>query len=102
MDDARADGDAFTAIDPKLTVFALANGVDLAKGERYRRLEWFADGFERGILLATDGSGSYRVSVLKWKSGSAEEASPEPFRDGVAAGDVTGILDDAIEAANAL
>ena len=101
MDDARPDGGAFAAIDAKLTVFALANGVDLAKGEAYRRLEWYSDGSERGILVAADGDG-YGLSVLKWKSGQAEGAEPHPFRDGVPAAEVTKLLDEAIHAANAL
>ncbi len=101
MDDARPDGGAFAAIDAKLTVFALANGVDLAKGEAYRRLEWYSDGSERGILVAADGDG-YGLSVLKWKSCQAEGAEPHPFRDVVPAVEVTKLLAYAIHAANAL
>jgi len=71
MDDARTVGDAFAAIDSKLTVFALANGVDLAKGEDHRRLEWYSDGVERGIVIATDGAG-FGLALLKWKSGQAD------------------------------
>jgi hypothetical protein len=45
-DDVQASGGSFAEMDPRLTVFALANGVDLSKREGYRRLEWFSDGFE--------------------------------------------------------
>lgn len=31
----------FDALDPRMTVFALANGIDMEKGDGYRRLEWF-------------------------------------------------------------
>ena len=101
MDDARPDGGVFAAIAAKLTVFALANGVDLAKSEDHRRLEWYSDGFERGILVATDGAG-FGLALLKWKSGQADDAEPHPFRDGVPAGEVRKLLDEAINAANAL
>lgn len=101
MDEARTDGDAFAAIDPKLTVFALANGVDLARGEHHRRLEWYSDGFERGILIATDGTG-FGIALLKWKSGQADAAEPEGFREGVSLEDVMKLLGEAVDAANAL
>jgi hypothetical protein len=96
------DGEAFAEIDPKLTVFALANGVDLARGEGYRRLEWYSDGFERGIMIAADGDGRYGIALLKWKSGHAGAAEPESFHDAVQRSDLVGLLDDAVEAANAL
>ena len=40
-DGAQSSADAtgpFDAIDPRLNMFALANGMDLSKGEGYRRL----------------------------------------------------------------
>ena len=56
------DAGLFDAIDPKLTVFALANGMDLKKGDDHRRVEWFTEGFERGILIEVDAPGSFRLN----------------------------------------
>jgi hypothetical protein len=104
MDDVRAGEDGFAAMDPRLTVFALANGVDLAKGEGYRRLEWFSDGFERGIVIEADGDASFYVGIVRWKSAGTEEEvpTPTPLERGVNAQDVVSLLDRAVEAANAL
>ena len=102
MNDAYQEGGGpFVEIDPKLTVFALANGVDLAKGEDYRRLEWFGEGFERGILIAADAGGLFGLALFKWKTG-AEPGEPNDFRSGVDAKELVSLLDAAVEAANGL
>ena len=102
MNDTYLEGDGpFAEIDPKLTVFALANGVDLAKGEDHRRVEWFAEGFERGILIGLGADGSLGLALFKWKTGG-EPGEPTEFRSGVAASEIVGMLDAAVEAANAL
>ena len=101
-DGIQSGNSAFEAIDPKLTMFALANGVDLSKGEGHRRLEWFSDGFERGILIEVDDDGAFDIAVFKWASGDVELAKPEPFHIGVAADEVLVQLDPAVEATNAL
>lgn len=96
----------FTAIDAKLNMFALANGMDLLKGDADRRLEWFTDGMERGIVIeaATAGpAGSFRVRVISWPTGSAESiAGASDIGDSLSAEDVTTVLADAIDVANRL
>ena len=99
--DAEAEGGVFDGLDPKLTVFALANGMDLAKGEGYRRLEWFTEGLERGILLEP-GAAGLRLVVLTWKTGHADRLTDAVVAEDVAPEGVTKLLDGAIEAANAL
>ena len=95
-------GDPFDAIDAKLTVFALANGTDLSKGERYRRLEWFTDGFERGILIETGALPLFRVTVLRWKTGATDDRTESLVGDDLSAEEVGSALSDAITAANDL
>jgi hypothetical protein len=103
MTDAEMDaGGRFGAIDPKLTVFALANGVDLVRSDGQRRLEWFSDGFERGILIVADGDDDFAVALLKWQASDPEGAEPHDFREGVAVADLMPLLDEAIESANEL
>jgi hypothetical protein len=97
-----ATGGSFGGLDAKLTVFALANGVDLAKGEGYRRLEWFTEGLERGILLEPCAEAACRIVVMAWKTGKAERLNDHVFADEVAIDEVPRMLDDAIEAANGL
>ena len=92
----------FGSIDPKLTVFALSNGVDLSKGERHRRLEWYSDGFERGILIELADEGTFDIAVFKWASGGVESAKPEALQVGVGADEVVKHRDPAVEAANGL
>ena len=102
MNDAYQEGGGpFAEIDPKLTVFALANGVDLSKAEEHRRLEWFAEGFERGILIASDAEGAFGLALFKWKTG-AEPGEPNVFRSGVDAVELVRLLDAAVGAANEL
>ena len=96
------EGDAFEAIDPRLTVFALANGMDLDKAEGYRRLEWFTEGLERGILIKAEDGQGFRVSVLSWKTGHAEDATEEPLGNDLTKDEVQALLTDAIETANGL
>ena len=57
MTDARSSGGddrpaaSLEAVDRKLNVFALANGMDLARKGDARVLEWFRDGLERSIRI---------------------------------------------------
>lgn len=92
----------FGALDPRLTVYALANGMDLAKGPRYRRLEWFTEGLERGIMIEVQADGTLTVDVLCWKTGQAEKLATENIDSGLAVEAVGALLDPAIERANAL
>lgn len=92
----------FAAIDPKLTVFALANGMDLSKGEDYRRLEWFTEGLERGILIRVANDGAYDLTALAWKTGKAEQSIEAAGAGGLAPQALSQALTDAIEIANGL
>ena len=101
-DGIQSGNSAFEAIDPKLTMFALANGVDLSKSDEHRRLEWYSDGFERGIVIELTDDGTFDIGVFKWTSGGADSATPVALHVGVATDDVMHHLDPAVEAANGL
>lgn len=99
----RAPNDGpFAAIDPKLTVFALANGMDLAKGPDYRRLEWFTEGLERGILIRVTPSGDFDLTALAWKTGRAQELAEAGAAEGLGAEGLSAALTRAIDVANGL
>lgn len=93
-------GGPFDGIDSNLTVFALANGLDLAKGDDFRRLEWFSEGLERCIVIAADGSGDFSVAVRCWRSGRPESASEAPVAGGLSVEEIREALPGAIDAAN--
>lgn len=94
--------DPFASIDPKLNVYALANGMDLTKGPRHRRLEWFKEGLERGILIEANGDGSIEVGAVAWRTSSDVVGARAPVGGGLAATDVMALLDRALETANGL
>jgi len=102
MMDGVQSPDAFEAIDPKLTMFALANGMDLSKGGDYRRLEWFSEGLERGILLRPTDDGDFAVDVMAWRNGRPDEVTVGNADEGVPPDAVTSVLTEAINAANTL
>ncbi len=103
MDDGTTrDGGHFDGIDPNLTVFALANGLDLAKAEGHRRLEWFSEGLERGIVIETGPGGGFDVHVLTWRSGRTESRTERTVAEGLSAADLRSMLSDAIDTANGL
>lgn len=93
----------FDGIDPKLNMYALANGMDLAKEPRQRRLEWFTEGLERAIVIeAESDDGVFRVGVVSWRTGTDEIVASASVGGGLSATDVMVLLDPAIETANAL
>jgi hypothetical protein len=94
--------DGFDSIDPKLTVFALANGTDLTKGESHRRLEWFADGLERGILIESLPGGSFRVGVRAWSFGTDDITGQSTISEAAEATGIMELLGPAIDEANRL
>jgi hypothetical protein len=96
------DGDLFEVIDHKLNVFALANGMDLSKGDAYRRLEWFTEGLERGILIEAGEPGTFRIRVLSWKTGAAEDRAEALVGENLTAEEVGTALTDSIASANDL
>ncbi len=53
----------FDALDPRMTVFALANGIDMEKGDGYRRLEWFKR--DRSYNCPIDGGGAVSRRVAR-------------------------------------
>jgi hypothetical protein len=95
-------GGPFDAIDSNLTVFALANGLDLEKGDDFRRLEWFSEGLERCIVVAADGSGDFSVAVRTWRSGRPEATTEAPVATGLSVDEIRKALPGAIDTANAL
>lgn len=98
---AARGGGPFEAVDPKLTVFALANGIDLAKEPAARRLEWFTEGLERGILVEVGPDGSYEVHALCWQTGSEVRARAAVARCATSE-ELVRMLSAAIDAANGL
>ena len=94
--------DVFEAIDHRLNVFALANGMDLSKGSGFRRLEWFTEGLERGILIEADGNEGFHLGVLSWPTGSTEISARASVGVGLSGDDLFGHLQTAIDAASEL
>ncbi len=95
-------GDPFDAVDPQLTVFALANGMDRTTAAASRRFEWFAEGLERGILIEVEPGGAFRIDVLSWATGSEDATSRVTFGEGIGPADLVASLSAAIDAANGL
>ena len=95
----------FGTVDAKLTVYALANGMDLIKGDDFRRLEWYLDSMDRGILVSVTPAGTIEVAAMAW-SGDVAAARHEAVGDAIATedfvADLTNVLAGAIERANAL
>lgn len=103
MDDGTArERGHLEVIDSNLTVFALANGLDLAKAEAHRRLEWFSEGFERGIVIEVGADAGYDVRVMTWRSGKTESRTERVVGEGLSAADLRAMLSDAIDTANGL
>lgn len=96
----------FGVVDPKLTIYALANGMDLVRDEGMRRLEWYRDGRERGILVEATPDGTLRVTAQAWILGDAPSLSalPQgpPHAPDALAKNLSAILDQALEAANGM
>ena len=96
------DAGPFEAIDPRLTVFALANGMDLAKDEGSRQLSWFTEGLERGLRIESGTGDSFVVTAMAWRISAPDDVTGAPVSNDVPMGDLTATLERAIEAANAL
>jgi len=96
----------FGTVDPKLTIYALANGMDLAKDAGKRRLEWYRDGRERGILLQVTDGGALTVTAQAWRRGDEDSLTtlPQgpPHAADALANNLSTILGQALEAANGL
>ena len=92
----------FEAVDPKLNVFALANGMDLTKSDDSRSLEWFTEGLERSLPIEPDGTATFSVHARAWKPKSPDEVTEESLGEEVSAEDLMSLFTTGIESANAL
>ena len=99
-------GGPFEALDGKLNIFALANGIDLKREAASRRLEWHRDGLERGILVEVSDAGAFTVSALAWNHGDPSPARRDVRCAGLEADEIvaglSAILQTTLDAANAL
>jgi hypothetical protein len=102
MMDGVQSRDAFEAIDPTLTMFALAHGMDLSKGEDYRRLGWFSEGLERGILIRPAEGRAFDIDIMAWRNGQPEHVTGQSAAQGTTAELLTSVLAETIETANTL
>ena len=96
-------------IDPDLTLFALAEALDLHRDEDggpNRVLEWYRDGMERRIVLrpaAATPDGGLDVEVVAVVTIEGDRHwTRRPLREGIAPGELRTVLPKALEAANAL
>lgn len=100
-----ADG-TFGVLDPKLTIYALANGMDLLKEGDARRLEWYREGSDRGILIERAGDGSVSIHAVTWKRSDPSSERRLQHHAGIAseelAASLSKFLDSALDAANEL
>ncbi|MSR37161.1 MAG: hypothetical protein EXR95_11070 [Gemmatimonadetes bacterium] len=62
------------AVDRKLNVFALANGMDLSRREETRVLEWYRDGLERRIRVEPSEGGTWAIRTAATRHGRAPDA----------------------------
>lgn len=92
----------FETIDPKLTVFALANGMDLSKADDHRRLEWFSEGLERAILIRSVADGGFAVDVMAWRNGAPDRRTEDVAAEVTDVAEISAVLNAAIDTANAL
>jgi len=97
---------SFGIVDPRLNIFALANGMDLEKGDGIRKLTWFRDGSERGILLTESPDGIVSITPIAWRAGSDESdrrvATATELAEADLAREIGPVLEQAVEAANGL
>lgn len=98
-----ANDDApFAEIDPRLNVFALANGMDISKGEGYRRLQWFSEERERAILIEVEDDDTYEIHILSWPADDPDDRKQSRLGNGLNVRDLFVALAGAIDAANGL
>jgi len=101
----RGSDSLFTEAEAKLTIYALANGMELVRQPGLRRLTWYSAGKERGIALSVRPGGSLEVTALAW---TEDIATAEQRTVGEALGhdelaeEISSRLDAATEAANTL
>jgi hypothetical protein len=80
--------------------------MDLVKSVGERRLEWYRDGRERGIVLRGLGPSSVSVAAVAWKHGDPASLEHSPQHTSAVPGDIArnlaSSLEGALNAANAL
>lgn len=97
----------FDVVDPKLTIYALANGMDLIKEQADERvLTWYRDGRERGIVLTAETGGALTLTAAAWATNKPETRTATSVRTGVdpaeLAASLTASLEEVMDAANEL
>ncbi len=97
----------FDMVDPKLTIFALANGMDLLKDDAgERQLTWYRDGRERGILITPGAAGSLTLTATAWMTNKPETRTTKVVRESVdpaaLSAALSQTLDEVLNAANEL
>lgn len=99
-------GAAFEILDPRLTIYALANGMDLNKEPSARRLEWYYDGMDRGITVEVTDGGCLVVTALAWVRETSGSLRTRAWRADLTAEELaqslSSVLEGATEAANEL
>lgn len=67
-------GGPFEAVDSKLTIYALANGMDLVKETGTRRLGWYREGREREVLIEARPEGDgFRLTAAAFRTRDPSE-----------------------------
>lgn len=102
MTDGVQRRDTLETIDRTLTMFALGHGLDLSRGDGYRRLEWVSDGLARGILIRPADEGMLAVDVMAWRDGALDTLTGGSATDATSVDDITEVLMGAIDVANTL
>lgn len=97
-----AGENGFERIDPKLNMFALANGMDLIKSDRARRLTWFTGGLERGLDITLGDGGNFVVTGSAWPTTSPAETTTTFVSDGVPDAELSATLEQGITVTNVL
>lgn len=94
------------AVDAALTIFALANGMDLVREPSARRLEWFRSGLDRGILLEAGPDGGLTACALAWNREEPAVAPRtkrlDPLPPAPTQRTLTAALEEGLRAANEL
>lgn len=95
-------------IDSDLTIFALANGLDLRRDEDppARTLTWYRDGMDRRIVLTpADASDPGAVDVAvesEARVGPERRALRRPFREATELAALRALLPEAVDCCNDL
>lgn len=94
----QGDGGPFELIDPELTIYALANGMDLAKEADARRLGWYREGRERQIRIATvGGREGFSLVASAWRTGDEESRTDDALGQVASARELLERLRDLLE-----